>query len=260
MMPVVFVGHGTPMNAAEENTYSRGWQEISRAIPKPEAILAVSAHWYTEGTRLQTEENPKTIHDFYGFPQQLYEIEYPAPGAPGLAHRAMELFGHNSFEDNAWGIDHGTWSVLKWMYPDADIPVCQMSIDRRMTPAELYETGQKLKPLRDENVLILGSGNVVHNLRLVDFSAEGGFDWAEEFDAFIRGRIEERNFSEVIDYKKAGDCARFAFPTPEHFDPLLYVLGAVDGKDRVNVYNASCTLGSLSMTSYLFSEINTDNI
>ncbi len=253
MMPVVFVGHGSPMNVVEENIYTEGWQKISESIPKPEAILAISAHWYTEGTRLQTADKPKTIHDFYGFPKELYDMEYPAPGAPALANKVLGLLD-NSMEDNSWGLDHGTWSVLKRMYPGADIPVCQMGIDRRMTLQELYETGEKLKSLRAENVLILGSGNVVHNLRYVDFSAAGGYDWAEEFDAYIRGRIEARDYSGVIDYKKAGESARLAFPTQEHFDPLLYVLGAVNPNDGVSVYNDSCTLGSLSMTSYVFSE------
>ena len=253
MMPVVFVGHGSPMNAVEESDFTRGWKKIAAVLPKPKAILSVSAHWFTEGTRLQTAKEPKTVHDFYGFPPQLYEVEYSAPGAPELAKKGIGLVD-GSFSDNSWGIDHGTWSVLKWMYPGADIPVCQMSIDRRLTPKEIYETGQKLKSLRDENVLIFGSGNVVHNLRLVDFSAAGGYDWAEEFDAYIRGRVETGDFGGVINYEKAGDSARLAFPTPEHFDPLLYVLGTVGPQDKVSVYNASCTLGSLSMTSYVFSE------
>lgn len=255
MMPVIFVGHGSPMNAVEENGYTKGWQEISASIPKPEAVLAISAHWYTDGTRLQTAKDPKMIYDFYGFPQELYDVEYPAHGSPRLAKKALGLVG-GSVEDNSWGIDHGTWSVLKWMYPDADIPVCQMSIDRRLTLPEIYETGKKLKSLRDENVLILGSGNVVHNLRLVDFSASGGYDWAEEFDAYIRSKIEARDHGGVIDCKKAGDSARLAFPTQEHFDPLLYILGATDAHDRVEVYNDSCTLGSLSMTSYIFRSEN----
>jgi 4,5-DOPA dioxygenase extradiol len=254
MMPVVFVGHGTPMNAVENNEFTKGWKEIGAAIPKPSAILAISAHWYTEGTRLQTAESPKTIHDFYGFPKELYEIQYPAPGAPKIAERAMKLVGDGAFADNTWGIDHGTWSVLRTMYPDADLPVCQMSINRNLSPNELYETGKKLKSLREENVLIIGSGNVVHNLGMVDFSAHGGYGWADEFDQYIYDGIEAEDFDRVIHYQKAGKCAQYAFPTPEHFDPLLYVLGAADEKDQLSVYNYSRTLGSLSMTSYVFSE------
>ncbi len=252
MMPVIFVGHGSPMNAVEESDFTSGWKEIAEKIPKPKAILAVSAHWFTEDTRVQTAENPKTVHDFYGFPEELYRIEYPVPGAPKLADRVMGLVG-SAITDNSWGIDHGTWSVLKWMYPDADIPVCQMSINRRLTPQEMFETGQKLKPLRNEGILIFGSGNVVHNLRLVNFSMNGGYGWAEEFDAYIRGKILEKDFSGVLNYKQAGDSARYAFPTPEHFDPLLYALGAAEQSDEAAVYNATCTLGSLSMTSYVFS-------
>ena len=254
MMPVVFVGHGTPMNAIEDNEYTKGWKEISAAIPKPDAILAISAHWYTEGTRLLTTDHPKTIHDFYGFPKELFDIEYSAPGAPNLAHRTMELAGGAAFSDNTWGIDHGTWSVLRRMYPDADIPVCQMSIDQNLSPKESYQLGEKLKSLREKNILIFGSGNVVHNLGRVDFEAQGGFDWANEFDEYVKSSIEAKDFERVINYTKAGSCANYAFPTPEHFYPLLYVLGACDEKDKVTVYNNSCTMGSLSMTSYLFSE------
>ena len=254
MMPVVFVGHGSPMNAIEKNEYTEGWKEISAAIPKPSAILAISAHWFTEGTRVQTSETPKTIHDFYGFPKELYDVEYPVVGAPNIANRAMELVGDVAFVDNTWGIDHGAWSVLRIMYPDADIPVCQMSIDQNLSSKEIFDLGKKLKPLREENVLIFGSGNVVHNLGLVDFSARGGYDWADEFDEYIYNAIKMRDFDGVINYKRAGDCARYAFPTPEHFNPLLYVLGASNEKDKMSVYNHSRFAGSLSMTSYIFSE------
>ncbi|WP_444642514.1 4,5-DOPA dioxygenase extradiol [Caproiciproducens sp. R1] len=253
MMPVVFVGHGSPMNAIEENEYTAGWREISAEIPRPDAILAVSAHWYTDRTRLMTQEKPKTIHDFYGFPRELYDIQYPAPGAPELAAETMKLIGGDCLEDRTWGIDHGAWSVLRLMYPRADIPVVQMSIDRRLTPREMFDVGRKLKALRGENVLIFGSGNVVHNLALVDFSVRGGYPFADEFDAYIRDHIQDGDFSAVIEYKKAGECAKHAFPTREHFDPLLYVLGAADEKDQVKIYNEARMAGSLSMTSYVFS-------
>lgn len=252
MMPVAFIGHGSPMNAVETNEYTKGWQEIAAFIQKPDAILAISAHWYTEHTRLLTAQSPKTIHDFYGFPKELYEIQYRAQGAPALAQKAKELVGSGAQIDNTWGLDHGTWSVLRIMYPHADIPVCQMSIDRLSSPQALYEIGKKLKPLREENVLILGSGNIVHNLSLVDFSMDGGYDWAYEFDGFIRRSIEKKDFDNVINHTKAGDSAKYSFFTREHYDPLLYVLGAADEADQVKVYNASCVAGSLSMTSYVF--------
>lgn len=254
MMPVTFIGHGSPMNAIEENEFVAGWREIAGVIPKPAAILAVSAHWFTDHTRLMTQEKPKTVHDFYGFPKELYDVQYPAPGAPQLAAQTMKLLGGDCMEDQTWGIDHGTWSVLRKMYPDANIPVYQMSINRRLSPRELFEMGEKLRPLREQNVLIFGSGNVVHNLGQIDFSAAGGYEWADEFDKYIRDNINAGDFDAVIDYKRAGNSAKYAFPTPEHFDPLLYVLGASDKKDRVRVYNDARTAGSLSMTSYVFSE------
>lgn len=254
MMPVIFIGHGSPMNAIEENEYTEAWREMSAQIPKPDAILAVSAHWFTDQTRVMTQEKPKTIHDFYGFPEELYQVQYNAPGATQLAAKTKLLLGDNCKEDQTWGIDHGTWSVLRKMYPDADIPVCQMSINRQLSPKEMFETGKKLKSLRVQNVLIFGSGNVVHNLGRVDFSVDGGYQWANEFDEYIRSRIISKEFDAVIDYHQAGECAKYAFPTPEHFDPLLYVLGASDEKDRVRVYNNARMAGSLSMTSYLFSE------
>lgn len=252
-MPVVFVGHGSPANALEDNEYTRGWRKIAELLPKPKAVLAVSAHWYTEGTRLQTEEHPGTIHDFYGFPQALYEVGYPAPGAPALARRAAGLLDGARI-DNTWGIDHGTWSVLKWMYPGADVPVFQMSVNRLFTPLEAYEAGQRLRPLREEGVLVFGSGNVVHNLRMVDFSDPRGYDWADEFDTYIRGCIEAGRPEQAVDYRKAGRSALLAVPTRDHFDPLLYVLGAAGERDAARVFNGSRVMGSLSMTSYVFSE------
>jgi 4,5-DOPA dioxygenase extradiol len=254
MMPTIFLGHGSPMNAIEDNEFTKGWREISNTIPRPDSILAISAHWFTEGTRVQTEMAPKTIHDFYGFPKKLIEAEYPVPGAPNVAERAIELLGNDVLIDNSWGVDHGAWSVLGIMYPYADIPVCQMSVNQNLSPKAIFEIGAKLKPLRDENIMIIGSGNIVHNLSLVDFSMSGGYDWADEFDQSIYSAIQARDFDRIIDYKKTGDCAKYAFSTPEHFNPLLYVLGASDEKDKLSVYNHSRTMGSLSMTSYVFSE------
>ena len=192
MMPVLFVGHGSPMNTIENNEYTKGWQEIAFSIPKPTAILSISAHWLTNGTQVSILENPKTIHDFYGFPKALFDMEYKAKGSPMLAEKTIELLGDIAIADNNWGLDHGTWSVLSVMYPKADIPVYQMSIDRKATPEELFEIGKKLKTLRDSNVLILGSGNVVHNLGVLDFSMNGGFDWAYNFDNYITEKVKER--------------------------------------------------------------------
>lgn len=282
-MPTLFVGHGSPMNAVEDNAFTRVWQALGASMPRPSAILAVSAHWYTHGSLVADTAQPTQVYDFYGFPRELYKVRYPAAGAPELAHRARALVdaGHtgqgqgspgqgspgqgspgqgDQGQDsrpvaisNDWGIDHGTWSVLCRMYPDADIPVCQLSIDRDAGPAAHFQIGQALSPLRDEGVLILGSGNVVHNLALVDWSEEGGFPWAESFDNYIHDSIQERRFDDVVQYDKAGESARIAFHMPDHFYPLLYTLGAVRPDDRLTVFNRACTLGSLSMTSYLFS-------
>ena len=251
-MPVLFVGHGSPMNALEDNEYTRGWEEIAKLLPRPKAILAVSAHWYTDGTRVTDAEYPKTVYDMYGFPEELYQIEYNAPGAPELAHLTKELLQKEVRIDNSWGFDHGTWVVLHKMFPGADIPVFQLSVDRN-APAELhYQMGKELKALREQGVLILASGNVVHNLQRVEWGMEKGYPWAEEFDGYIRDKIRNKEYDEVVHYEKVGQSARQAFPTPDHFFPLLYVLGAAEDSDQLTVFNESCVLGSLSMTSYLF--------
>lgn len=252
MMPVLFVGHGSPMNAIEENTYTKGWREIAAAFPKPQAICAVSAHWVTKGTKVCTAQNPATIHDFYGFPKALYDKQYPAPGSPGLAYRIAGLLKGTARQDEQWGLDHGAWSVLSIMYPDADIPVCQLSIDGGASPAEQVEMGKKLAVLREQDVLLFGSGNVVHNLGAVDFDRKGGYDWAKKFDDAMTDAVLSGNLEAVTDYKSMGEIAYYAVPTTEHFVPLLYVLGASSKEDKVSVFNRSCTMGSLSMTSYLF--------
>lgn len=252
MYPVIFAGHGSPMNVIENNEYTNGWRKMAAAIPKPEAILSVSAHWYTNGTKVLNVEAPKTIYDFYGFPRALYEIEYNAPGAPRLAEQTAELLKGIAVEDSNWGLDHGTWSVLHIMYPEANIPVYQLSVDLNATPQECFDIGRKIKSLRDENVLIMGSGNVVHNLRMIDFNEEGGYEWAYEFDDFIKENIQKRSFEKIFNYKDFGDAAKYAVPITDHFAPLLYVLGAVDENDKVEVYNSKCMAGSISMTSYIF--------
>lgn len=250
--PALFVGHGSPMNAIEDNGFTGGWRRIASLMPRPEAILCVSAHWYTHGTRIMDNPNPKMIYDMYGFPKELYEIVYPAPGSPEFAGKAKGLLGSAATPDSGWGFDHGAWSVLYVMFPNADIPVFQVSVDRRGTPESHYELGRKLAVLREEGVLILGSGNVVHNLAMVDFDREDGFDWAYEFDAYIRDAVMSRRHELAIGYGKAGECARLAFPTPDHFHPLLAVLGASNADDDISVFNEACAMGSLSMTCYLF--------
>lgn len=252
-MPMMFVGHGSPMNAIENNRYTKGWREMVKKVPKPESIISISAHWYTEGTKIMNAEQPETIYDMYGFPKELYEILYHAPGNPKLAGTAKNLISVQTLFDNSWGIDHGTWSVLVHMYPERDIPVFQISIDASAPPEVHYQIGRELKSLRDQGVLLLGSGNIVHNLRMVDWEMENkGFDWAYQFDDMIKENIESKNHKNILHYLNLGGTAKLAVPTPDHFDPLLYILGASDEKDTISVYNNSCTMGSLSMTSFLF--------
>ncbi|HBC27749.1 MAG TPA: 4,5-DOPA dioxygenase extradiol [Ruminococcaceae bacterium] len=253
-MPVLFIGHGSPMNALENNTYTENWKRVGREIPRPKAILAVSAHWYTDGTRVTDAEKPKMVYDMYGFPPELYKIDYPAPGAPELARRTAEIIGPSVRIDNSWGLDHGAWSVLVHLFPRADIPVFQLSVNGRAPAAEHFAIGRKIAALRGEGVLILGSGNVVHNLARLDWGKRGGFAWAEEFDGFIRDKIRSRSYEDVIDYRRTGECAELSFSTPDHFYPLLSVLGASEESDVLTVFNDSCVMGALSMTCYLFQE------
>lgn len=249
-MPVLFIGHGSPMNAIEENAFSAQWEKLGPQLPKPEAILAVSAHWFTRGTRVTNAPRPKMVYDMYGFPKALYEVVYPAPGSPHFAERTQALTGAQF--DTTWGLDHGSWSVLRRLFPQADVPVFQLSVDSLATVQTHYELGKRLRALRNEGVLILGSGNIVHNLARVAWDQEGGFPWAKEFDSAIRNHILRRNVEGVLQYPKIGASAALAFTTLDHFAPLLYALGAADEQDRITVFNDACVLGSLSMTSYLF--------
>ncbi len=251
-MPALFVGHGSPMNAIEENPFVKEWRNLGEKLPKPKAILAISAHWFTEGTRINDSVEPKTIYDMYGFPEELYKIVYPAKGIPELAHQIIKMLDRNVTIDNAWGYDHGAWSVLHRMYPEADIPVLQLSIDKRATLKEHYEMGRQLASLREQGILILGSGNIVHNLARINWNLEGGYPWADEFDTYIQEHILKRIDEKVVDYHLAGTCSTLAFTTLEHYAPIMYVLGASDKKDKVTIFNDSCVLGSLSMTGYLF--------
>jgi 4,5-DOPA dioxygenase extradiol len=257
-MPVLFVGHGSPMNALEHNTFTDLWEQLGAALPAPKAILAVSAHWFVPGSRINDTPTPELVYDMYGFPPSLYQVRYPAPGAPELAHRVQALAGPGAVQtDNSWGIDHGTWSVLCRIFPSADITLCQLSVDRGATMERHYNLGKALAPLREEGVLILASGNVVHNLRLVDWDHSGGLPWADEFDESVKQHILAGDDNAVIHYEKLGAHASLAVPTPDHYAPLLYALGARDGNDRVHVFNNARTLGSLSMTGYLFTDSGT---
>ncbi|WP_340147293.1 4,5-DOPA dioxygenase extradiol [Ruminiclostridium josui] len=242
-MPMVFVGHGSPMNAIEDNQYTRNWREIAKKIPKPESIISISAHWYTKGTRIMNEENPKTIYDMYGFPKELYEILYNSPGNPKLAEHTKSLITTPNIFDNTWGIDHGTWSVLVHMYPERDIPVFQISIDATAPPEVHFKIGKELKSLRHQGVLLFGTGNIVHNLLLIDWGRQdNGFDWAHEFDDFIQENIENKKHENVINYISLGENAKLSVPTPEHFYPILYILGATDGEDKISIFNKGYTM------------------
>ena len=250
-MPVLFIGHGSPMNAIEDNVFTENWKKIAEQIPEPEAILCISAHWYTHGTKVTTSEAPRMIYDMYGFPEELYQIKYPAKGTPELADYVKSIVKKEVTSDSSWGYDHGAWSVLCRMYPKANIPMIQLSIDMD-APAEVhYQIGQDLESLREKGVLIIGSGNVVHNLMRINMDMKGGFPWAQDFDQYIKDKILLGQKEDVINYRNAGKSSDMAFYTPEHFYPLLYALGASQ-ESEVFVFNDECVYGSLSMTCYMF--------
>jgi 4,5-DOPA dioxygenase extradiol len=231
LLPVLFLGHGSPMNALEQNRYTEAWSAIGAEMPRPKAILCVSAHWYTRGSALTINTAPETIHDFGGFPHELFQMQYPAPGDPQLARRVQQLLSpvRTELSEN-WGLDHGTWSVLCHVYPDASVPVVQLSIDAMQPPEFHYETGRRLAPLRDEGVLILGSGNVVHNLRAYAWAGSADpLPWAVNFENRAREILMAGDYAELIDYPKLGRDAMLSIPTPEHYLPLLYVAGAGAG-------------------------------
>ncbi|HXZ54982.1 MAG TPA: 4,5-DOPA dioxygenase extradiol [Burkholderiales bacterium] len=246
-MPVVFFGHGSPMNTLDSNPYTEAWRRLGEAIPAPKGILCVSAHWYTEGTAVTAMIRPRTIHDFYGFPQALFDVRYPAPGAPALASRVRELLAPLDVAlDQSWGLDHGTWSVLKHAYPEADVPVVQLSIDGTQPARFHYETGRRLASLREEGVLIAGSGNVVHNLRLMRPGAQA-FDWARRFNERIRAALASRDHDALVDFAKLGDDARLSVPTPEHYLPLLYIAALQREDESMSFPVDGYDLGSVSM-------------
>jgi 4,5-DOPA dioxygenase extradiol len=254
-MPALFVGHGNPMFAIEDNDYTRAWREVGRALPRPRAILAVSAHWMTRGrTLVHVGETPRTIHDFGGFPEALYACRYPAAGAPAVAGEIIDLVRTHAVEpDRDWGLDHGTWAILTHMFPDADVPVLQVSVDQDLAaaPRHFLDLGTALAPLRDQGVLILASGNLVHNLRAMDWSGGPPHDWAQAFDSDVAAAIAERDLDRLCDPARFGKAARLAHPTWDHYWPMLFALGAAESGDDIRFFNASIDMGSISMRSFL---------
>lgn len=252
-MPVLFLGHGSPMNAIEENQFVQGFRKVSSEIEPPRAILCISAHWETRGTRVTAMESPRTIHDFGGFPQELFAVQYPAPGSPELARETKDLITSTEVHlDDKWGLDHGAWSVIKHMYPEADVPVIQMSLDRTKGPRYHYELAAELAKLRNKGVLIVGSGNIIHNLRMVSWqhlNKSYAFDWAAEASNKMKTYIEDGNHDPLINYAQQGRSFELAIPTPEHYLPLLYTLGLQEKRDELVLFNDEPIAGSLRMTS-----------
>jgi len=249
-MSAVFVGHGNPMNIIRRNQWREGWKALRTALPRPRVILTVSAHWYLPAMLLTAMPHPRTIHDFGGFPQELYEIRYPAQGDPALAARVRDMLAPNPVELNTeWGLDHGAWSVLYHIFPEASVPVVQLSIDRRQPPSFHYEIGKLLAPLRDEGVLILGSGNLVHNLQTYDWDRPdvAAFDWASRFEEKVRGLLQAGKDDQIIDYPAMGSEAKLSIPTPDHYLPLLYVLGSRRKGEGVSFPIEGFDGGSMSM-------------
>jgi 4,5-DOPA dioxygenase extradiol len=252
MMPIIFIGHGSPMNAIEPNEFAKKWEEIGNKIPKPKLILSISAHWETQGTLFTAMKNPRTIYDFYGFPDELYKMKYSALGDPDSVEEIRKLLSEFKIGlDYKWGLDHGTWIVLHRMYPDANIPVIQLSLDINKKPREHFQLGQALHRLREKDILILGSGNIVHNLGLMRMNSKP-FPWASEFDRTIKSLIEENNFDKIIDYSELSFWD-YAIPTNEHFLPLLYILGASIKTDKPEFFCEDIVFGSVSMRCVLFS-------
>lgn len=252
-MPVLFLGHGSPMNAIEENEFVQGFRNIAKDIPKPNAILCISAHWETKGTLVTAMENPRTIHDFGGFPKELFEVQYPAAGSPDLAKETQSLISSTEVGlDDKWGLDHGAWSVIKHLYPEADVPVIQMSLDYRQSPQYHYELAQQINSLRHKGVLIIGSGNMVHNLGKVDWrrlNETYGFDWAIEANEQMKKFILDGNHQQLINFRAQGKAFDLAIPTAEHYLPLLYTLALQEKSDDLKLFNDKAVAGSLTMTS-----------
>lgn len=255
-MPVLFIGHGSPMNAIEENEFVSGFRTIAKTLPKPKAILCISAHWETRGTYVTAMEKPKTIHDFGGFPQELYQVEYPAPGSPVLASEISHMTAQKvGMDEHEWGLDHGAWSVIRHFYPQADVPVVELSLDYYKTPQQHFELARELQVLRSKGILIMGSGNLVHNLRMVDWqnfsTPDFAYDWAREAQHKMNKLILDGDYSALIRYKSLGSDFEKAIPTPEHFIPLLYALALRDKDENISLFNDMAVAGSLTMTSVI---------
>jgi 4,5-DOPA dioxygenase extradiol len=267
-MPVLFIGHGTPMNAIDDNEFSRGWRKAAKILPKPKAILCISAHWESEGTRVTGMEKPRTIHDFGGFPRELFEVQYSAPGSPWLARETKNILKKTEVRlDGEWGLDHGCWSVLRQMFPAADIPVVQLSLDYTKSGPEHYALAKELAPLRQKGILIIGSGNIVHNLGRVvvkgdglrDFNKPFGLDWAIEASALFKRLINENRHLELADYPSLGHAVRLAVPTPEHYLPMLYALALKQENESVLYFNDQPVGGSLTMTCLIIDQASNND-
>ena len=253
-MPVLFLGHGSPMNAIEENEFVRGFRNVGKELPKPTAILCISAHWETRGTFVTAMQHPKTIHDFGGFPQALFDVQYPAPGSPELAKETKSIIKKTEVAlDESWGLDHGCWSVVKNLYPNADVPVIQMSLDYYQTPQYHYDLAKELSVLRKKGVLIIGSGNMVHNLGMIAWdklnTTDYAYDWATEASEKMKGFIHNNNHQALINYKSQGKAFDLAIPSPDHFLPLLYTLALKGENEKLSLFNDKAVAGSLTMTS-----------
>lgn len=249
--PVLFIGHGSPMNGIEDNEFSGTWEKLGRDLVAPAAVLCISAHWFTKGTFVTAMEQPRTIHDFYGFPKALFDVQYPAPGDPELAKETASLVNGTTVGlDHEWGLDHGTWSVVRRMFPEAKIPVLQLSIDHSKDPKFHYELANELSSLRSKNVLIIGSGNMVHNLRIMNWKLpESGYDWAVEMNEKFKSLIANGDHTPLLNYESLGEAGRLAIPTPEHYLPLIYALGLKEKNEEPTFFNDKTVMGSVSMTS-----------
>lgn len=251
-MPLLFLGHGNPMNAIEENEFVQGFRECVKTIPQPNAIVCISAHWETNGTCVTAMGKPQTIHDFSGFPQSLFNVQYPAPGSPELANEIRNRLTKTSVGlHDFWGLDHGTWSVVKHLYPNADVPVVQLSLDNKISLQKHYEIAKELAFLRKKGVLIVGSGNMVHNLKLVDWNKpKEAYEWASQSNETFKRFIANKNHSQLIDYKNLGKDVQLAVPTPEHYLPMLYIVALQQDDEQITFFNDKIIMGSLSMTSF----------
>lgn len=251
--PLLFIGHGSPMNGIENNQFSQQWTSLANDFPEPTAVICISAHWLTRGTFVTAMEKPRTIHDFGGFPKALFDVQYPTIGSPALAEETQKLITKTTVHlDHDWGLDHGTWTIIRHIYPKANIPILQLSIDYHQSPQYHYELAQELATLRRKGVLIIGSGNMVHNLRMVDFqkiNSTYGYDWAIEMNEKFKKNITQRNHKDLINYESMGQAAKLAIPTPDHYYPLLYILGMQEQNEEANFFNDVPVGGSLTMTS-----------